>query len=123
MTPAIDHKSVDTMDRSLLERRQLLNSVLAITAISTQFLTLLLATMTQDKAVWNDAETSALVDFFWTHRAESGDGGTFKDASYNAVAEHIAPHWTSGPIKNAKRCKTKWAAVSNQDCFLYLIEN
>jgi hypothetical protein len=63
------------MDDSFLERRKLLNSVLAVTAVSTQFVTILLATMPPEpKAVWNDAEIGKLVDFLLEHRAE-GEGG------------------------------------------------
>ena len=100
------------MDDSFLERRKLLNSVLAVTAVSTQFVTILLATMPPEpKAVWNDAEIGKLVDFLLEHRAE-GEGGNFKDPSFKAAAAHIASELTSGPSKTLKHCKTKWGAVS-----------
>ncbi|KAF8802644.1 hypothetical protein BYT27DRAFT_7056616, partial [Phlegmacium glaucopus] len=63
-------------------------------------------------ANWNDAEVLALVNFLWEHRAQAGDGGTFKDTTFNAVAEHITKHWATGPPKTAKHCKTKWAEVT-----------
>jgi hypothetical protein len=100
------------MDKSLLARRQLLTSVLAVTAVSTQFLTLFMASMAQDKAKWNDAEITALVEYLWEHRAECGDGGSFKDPAYNAAADKIAPEWSAGPVKTGKHCKRKWGAVS-----------
>ncbi|KIM76953.1 hypothetical protein PILCRDRAFT_12475 [Piloderma croceum F 1598] len=62
----------------------------------------------EEKANWNEPETVALVNYFWEHRAEGGDGGTFKDTAFNAVATHIAHLWTSGPVKTAKKCKTKY---------------
>jgi hypothetical protein len=89
-----------------------LNSVLAVTAVSTQYLTLFISSMAQEKAKWNDAETTALVEYLWEHRAECGDGGSFKDPAYNAAADKIAPEWSAGPIKTGKHCKTKWGAVS-----------
>ena len=103
---------IDPMDKSLLAHRQLLNSVLAVTAVSTQFLTLLISPMAQDKAKWNDAETTALVDYLWERRAECGEGGSFKDPAYNAAADKIAPEWSAGPVKTGKHCRTKWGAVS-----------
>lgn len=95
-----------------LHRRNLLNSALVLTSLSTQLITLLVANMSQDKAVWNDAEIGAVVDFFWENRAKGGDGGNFKDVTINAAVGIIAPHWTSGPVKTAKQIKTKWGSVS-----------
>ena len=66
-----------------------------------------------EKAVWNETETSALIDYLVQHKAEAGDGGNFKDATYNAAAEHITSLKTTGPAKSGKMCKTKWAAVSD----------
>jgi hypothetical protein len=98
----------------LLERRRLLNSAVSLAALGTHFVSLLVAAMSQEdgKANWNDAEVVGLVDFLWEHRAEAGDGGSFKDTAFNAVAGDIAKHWTVGPTKNAKRCKTKYSGVS-----------
>ena len=105
----------------LLERRQLLNSAVTLMALGSHFVSLLVAAMSQEdgKANWNDSEILALVDFLWEHRAQAGDGGTFKNTMFNAAADKIAEHWTVGPSKTAKRCKTKWAGVSNH----YLLVN
>jgi hypothetical protein len=117
MTPslAIDDRTymMDEINRHL-ERRRLLNSAVSLTALGTHFVSLLVAAMSQEegKANWNTAEVDAFVDFLWVHRAEAGDGGSFKDTTFNAVAEHIADLWVTGPIKTAKRCKTKWTGVS-----------
>lgn len=116
-----DFLIIDDMDdmegyRSLFKRRQLLNSAVSLTAVGAQFVTsLLMATSTslhQEKASWNDEETQALMDYLWEHRAESGDGGTFKDTVFNAIPSHIAHLLTSGPVKTAKQCKTKYNGVS-----------
>ena len=98
----------------LLERRQLLNFAITSASLGAHFVSLLIATMSQEegKATWNDAETLALVNFLWEHRAEAGDGGSFKDTMFNAAANYIAKDWTSGAVKTSKRCKTKWAGVS-----------
>lgn len=99
-----------------LERQHLLNFAITSASLGAHFVSLLVAKMSQaqdeGKANWNDAETLALVNYLWEHRAEAGDGGTFKDATFNAAAAHIAREWTTGAVKTAKRCKTKWAGVS-----------
>jgi len=103
------------MDEShpLLQQQRLLTSAVALTALGTQFVTILMANLSQEeKASWNEPETVALVNYFWEHRAEGGDGGTFKDTAFNAVAAHIAHLWTSGPAKTARKCKTKYNGVS-----------
>ncbi|KAF8808031.1 hypothetical protein BYT27DRAFT_7338626 [Phlegmacium glaucopus] len=76
---------IDDMDdmagyRPLFERQKLLNSAVSLTALGAQFVTsLLMASLHQEKASWNEKEVEALVNYLWEHRAESGDGGTFKD--------------------------------------------
>ena len=66
----------------------------------------------KENASWNVRETKELVQYLWEHRAESGDGGTFKPATYNAAADHIRPHLTAGARKEVKHVKRKWDAVS-----------
>lgn len=109
---------MDEHTRPLLERRRFLNSAVSLTTLGSHFLSLLIAAMSQEdgKASWNDAEILSLVDFLWEHRAEAGDGGSFKDAAFNAAADYISKHWTAGPSKTAKHCKTKWAGVSLSFC-------
>ncbi|KAF8811320.1 hypothetical protein BYT27DRAFT_7090095, partial [Phlegmacium glaucopus] len=67
-----------------------------------------MASLHQEKASWNEKEVEALVNYLWEHRAESGDGGTFKDMTFNAIPGCIADLLTSGPAKTAKQCKTKY---------------
>ena len=79
---------MDNMEghRSLFKQQQLLASAVSLTALGAQFVTsLFMASSQQEKASWNDEETQALVDYLWEHRAESGDGGTFKDAVFNTI--------------------------------------
>ena len=35
-----------------------------------------------EKAVWNELETTALIDYLVAHKAEAGDGGNFKGANF-----------------------------------------
>ena len=97
-----------------MEQWQLLNSTITLTALGTHFVSLFIISMSQEdgKVNWNDSETLRLVDFLWEHWVEAGDGGTFKEVAFNAVAEEIAKHWTIGPSKTTKCCKTKWAGIS-----------
>src|ERR1700720_1745563 len=101
---------------SFHHRLKILTSALALTALCAQLTTLMAASSQETKKEnisWNDWEKRELVQFFWEHRAESGDGGTFKPATYNAAAQHVAPYLTSGPVKAAKNVKTKWTAVNH----------
>jgi hypothetical protein len=100
--------------RSFFERRKLINSAVSLTAFAAQFVTsLIMASSHQEKASWNDEETQELVNYLWEHRAECGDGGTFKDVAFNAIPGRIANLLTSGPAKTAKQCKTKYNGVSH----------
>ena len=58
-------------------------------------------------------ETTAFVEYLWEHRAEGGDGGSFKDVTFRGASTHIANLLTAGPVKTPKCCKTKWASVSH----------
>ena len=70
------------------------------------------STTKAEKAIWNEAETTALIDHLVAHKAEAGDGRNFKNATYNSVLPTLLPLTTAGPMKTAKMCKTKWATVS-----------
>jgi len=104
-------------DLSSYHQRNLLISALALTSICTQLVTIMsvqpqATTGGSEKARWNETETTKLVEYLWEHRAEGGDGGTFKTPTFNAAAQHIAEYRTSGPIKTAKNLQTKWSTVS-----------
>ena len=117
ITSAIDHHeipSTDLMDKTEAHfRRQqhILHCAVAVVAVYTQFVVLLMAT-SAERADWNDEETAALVEYLWEHRAEGGDGGSFKDVTFRGASVHIASFLTAGPTKTPKRCKTKWTSVS-----------
>ena len=96
---------------------------MSLTALGAQFVTsLFMASSQQEKASWNDEETQALVDYLWEHRAESGDGGTFKDAVFNTIPARIAHLLSSGPVKTTKQCKTKYNGVSKISVVVSLIK-
>ena len=95
-----------------------MNTALSLAGVYTQFIVLLMATLAQqERENWDDeAETTAFVEYLWEHRSEGGDGGTFKDVTMRAAAEHIADKRTMGPIKLVKHCKIKYSAVSHRPC-------
>ena len=108
------HRSSARMDSDdsrlhLLRRRWA--GALAVTALCTQYASILMSQPTSEKAQWNDTEVVQLLDFLFTHRAEAGEGTNFKNKTFNGAATHVVPYLTHGPPKTAKRCKTKWASV------------
>lgn len=67
----------------------------------------------KEKAVWNDQETAALIEFLHQETNRTGNS-SYTGASFNAVADHIRNYCTMGPAKTGKQCKTKWATVSTR---------
>ena len=109
---------MDKTSPQFRHQQHLVNTALSVAVVYTQFVALLMATSAQqEKAIWNEAETAAFIEYLWEHRSEGGDGGTFKDVTMRAAAEHIADKHTIGPIKQLKHCKTKYSRVScSIDC-------
>jgi hypothetical protein len=115
---------IDTMeeqepDSLSYHQRKILISALALTAICTQLTTIMSAAVTGNELTdekarchWNDTETTHLVDYLWQHRAQAGDGGNFKTATFHAAAQHIAEFRTLGPVKTVKHLQSKWSTVS-----------
>ena len=75
-----------------MEQRQLLNSTITLTALGTHFVSLFIISMSQEdgKVNLNDSETLGLVDFLWEHRAEAGDGGTFKEVVLGQLRQQLS---------------------------------
>ena len=61
---------------------------------------------------WTDADELALINFLVDHKAEAGDGGSFKADVWNAAAAEMLKHTTKGGIKVAAKCKAKYVTVS-----------
>ena len=70
------------------------------------------ATGKPDTARWNEAEETAFLDFLIEHKAEAGDGGIPKAATFNAAAVAIAPLRIGGAPKTGKMCRTKFNGAS-----------
>ena len=66
-------------------------------------------------AIWTPAEEAALVDFLVDNKAEAGDGGNFKKATFQRAANKIAPLRECGAAKTVKSIQNKWATV----CFYH----
>jgi hypothetical protein len=100
------------MDIEPQQKRRLWKSALTLTTVSAQYTTLLIAlSMNLEQAHWNNAEVNALVNYLYEHRLEAGDGGSFKDVTFNNTLTSIAPLLSQGPVKTGKMCKTKWSAI------------
>jgi hypothetical protein len=103
-------------DPFFYHQRKVLITAIALTALCTQLTTIMAlpsaSVEKEPKAKWNDTETTELVQYLWEHRAQGGDGGTFKPATFKAAAEHIAPYHTLGPVKTTKSVQIKWNGVS-----------
>ncbi|KIK92444.1 hypothetical protein PAXRUDRAFT_829944 [Paxillus rubicundulus Ve08.2h10] len=66
---------------------------------------------TGPKASWSDKEVEELVLYLHNHCSTAGDGGSFTDTTFNAVAEHLVPYLESGPKKTGKMAKAKWTVL------------
>ena len=102
----------------LAQTRHLWASAFTLTSLCAQIATAVMATAPTTRgptAQWNKEETKVLLTYLAEHKSEIGDGGMYKMVTFNAVASEIAKHYTSGPVKTGKMCKTKWRVV-----FIYL---
>ena len=59
-------------------------------------------------ASWDEGNAQVLIQFLQGSLAMAGDGINFKQATWNAVAEHMVPFTTEGGMKTAKVCKNKF---------------
>jgi hypothetical protein len=66
---------------------------------------------------WMDADKLALINFLLDHKAEAGDGGSFKP--WNAAAVEMLKHTTKGGMKVAVKCKAKYVAVCTMTVLLF----
>ena len=66
----------------------------------------ILALSQSEKAHWDSEETTALVDYLFTHRSE-GNSGNFRAATYDEAATHIAPFLVQSPEKTSKNVQDK----------------
>ena len=70
------------------------------------------------KARWTDPEVDALVDFLAEHHSKGGDGGNFKNVTFQAVVVHLRPLLEGGKPKDMKSIKYKWMQVSLLACHI-----
>lgn len=114
----IDHfLIIDDMDdmegyHPLFNKRKLLGSAASLTALGAQFvISLFMASSQQDKAIWNDKETLAFVEYLCENMDKRTEGMNFREPVFNGAPNHIAHLLTSGPAKTAKHCRTKFNTV------------
>jgi hypothetical protein len=71
-------------------------------------------TSSTERCHWGPSADAALISFLLDHKAEAGDGGSFKPNIWNAAAVKMLKHTTKGGIKIASKCKAKYVAVHFQ---------
>jgi len=62
-------------------------------------------------ASWDEGDEKVLIEFLQGSLSMAGDGVNFKQAIWNAVAEHMIPFTTQGGTKTARACKNKFSRV------------
>jgi hypothetical protein len=67
---------------------------------------------------WDQGNEEVLIEFLESSLAAAGDGVNFKQATWNAAAEHMIPFTTKGGVKMAKACRNKFTQVCTQPCSL-----
>jgi hypothetical protein len=72
-------------------------------------------------AHWTTSDEAALIDHFVEHKAEAGDGFTFKGATWKAAAVHMVAYTARGDPKTDRVCKNKWARVRAGDLLFLLV--
>ena len=65
------------------------------------------------KCQWSPdhAEEKRLIEFLVSRKSEAGDGGNFKQPTWNAAALEMAKVPTKGPNKTATACSLKYSRV------------
>jgi hypothetical protein len=76
---------------------------------------------TTGKAHWSPSEELRFIHFLWDHFPEAGNGGNFKDVTFNAAAVHMEQVRTKGGPKTAAACKGKYTSVCSTFFKLCLI--
>ena len=64
-------------------------------------------------AYWTASEELTLIKFLVAHKAEAGDGGSFKATTFQKAAKHLAPLLECGAAKNVKSCGNKYCVVTH----------
>ena len=75
---------------------------------------------TNPSANWDEGDEEVLIEFLQGSLSAAGDGINFKQATWNAVAEHMAPFTMQGGIKTANACKNKFSRVCTLPAPLFL---
>jgi hypothetical protein len=72
-------------------------------------------------AHWTTSDEAALINLLVKHKAEAGDGFTFKGPTWKAAAVHIVAYNVRGDPKTDCVCKNKWAWVGAGDLLFLLV--
>ena len=89
---------------------KLLQAAAGVATLS--FILLFMLEPAHENAVWDKKDTEKMMEYLWDPASQAGDGGNFKDSTYQAAATHITPHHKGGPAKTVKHVKDKYKMVS-----------
>ncbi|KAH9976819.1 hypothetical protein BGW80DRAFT_1290785 [Lactifluus volemus] len=93
-------------------RRRLIIFAAALAAIGATYAAVLVAQEEEmDKAIWCPRETAVLVDYLHQRSFEVGNGGNFKNGTFNEAAGVIEPFLEAGVDKAGMHCKTRWEKI------------
>jgi hypothetical protein len=84
--------------------------------------TLMVGKRTNPSSSWDDGDEEVLIQFLQGSLAMAGDGMNFKQATWNAAAEHMVPFTTQGGMKTANACKNKFSRVCPQHDLSFIVE-
>ena len=70
-----------------------------------------MAAATVPHAFWTPDNEDQLINFLMDHRAAVGDGGNFKEVTFQALSALLTPLVTKGGPKTVRACQNKWNAV------------
>jgi len=63
---------------------------------------------------WSQQDETELINFLIEHKGELGEISSFKQSTWNAVAQHLDKVRVKGDPKTAKSCSVKWARVCSR---------
>jgi len=75
-------------------------------------------------AIWTSGDEDQLIDFLLDHCAAAGDGGKFKEVTFQALSALLTPLVAKGGLKTVWACQNKWNRVhcfSSLYCDMFLI--
>jgi hypothetical protein len=110
---SISSWALDTLPNDTTPQKGLISRLM--TFFSHYSTSLMSAVTKPEKAIWNNAKTTAFINYIAVHKLEAGDRANFKTSIFGCSALTVlGPLQTAGPEKTVKMCKEKWQSVSDK---------